>query len=197
MATKLRAVLSSILLTLAISPILCQEAFGDEFTADMIEQSAADTVSGKIYAKGSNYRIEIQDEGKPMVILVDQDTNITRICDTTEKTYMEIPSDDLKSLMNDPFQSLKITLDTPGTESETHESETVNGVKCVKHVVLWGGVPFYTYYASEKYDLPVKIIRGNGEKVIELRNIEDKEIDDAMFKVPEDFSLIKESEEKK
>ena len=105
MATNLRAVLSLILLMLAISPVLCQEAFGGEYIADIINQSAADTVSAKIYVKGSNYRIEIQDEGKPMIILVNQDANITRICDAAEKSYVEIPSDDLKSLMNDPFQN--------------------------------------------------------------------------------------------
>jgi hypothetical protein len=197
MAIKLQAVLISIVLILVISPILCRNAFGDEFVADMVDQSRRDTVTNKIYVKGANYRIETEEEGKQIVILVDREANLTRICNMDEKSYMEIPSDDIKSLMNDPFQSLKITLDTPGTERKTLESETVNGVECVKQVVLWGGAPFYTYYISEKYDLPLKIIRGNSEKVVELRNIEEKEIDDAMFQIPDGFSVTKESEEKK
>lgn len=197
MPIKLQATLLSMVLVLVMSTALCQIALGAEFVADMVDQSMGDTVSNKIYVKDSNYRIETEEEGKQIVFIVDQEANLTRICNMDEKSYMEIPSDDLKSLMNDPFQGLKVTLDTPGTESKTLESETVNGVECVKHVVLWGDAPFYTYYISEKYDLPLKIIRGDSEKVVELRNIEEKEIDDVMFQIPDGFSLKKESEEKK
>ena len=191
----------SALLTMAIflvtSIVLFQTALAGDFVAEMVEKSIGDTVISKIYVKGTKYRIETEEEGKQIVILVDQEANLTRICNMDEKSYMEIPSDDLKSLMNDPFQSLEFTIDTPGTESKTPEPEAVNGVECVKHVVLWGGAPFYTYYISEKYDLPLKIIRGNGEKVVELRNIEEKEIDDAMFQIPDGFTIKKESEDKK
>lgn len=197
MRIKFQPTFLSILPALVISLALCQAASGGQFVADMVDQSMADTVSNKIYVKDSNYRIETEEEGKPIVILVDQKANLTRICNMDEKSYVEMPSDDLRSLMNDPFQSLKATLDTPGTESKTYEPEKINGVECVKHVVLWGDSPFYTYYVSDKYDLPLKIIRGNSEKVVELRNIQDKEIDDAMFQIPKGFSLIKASEEKK
>ena len=180
-----------------MSLILCQAASGGQFVADMVDQSMRDTVTSKIYVKDSNYRIETEEEDKPIVILVDQKANLTRICNMDEKSYIEMPSDDLKSLMNDPFQSLKSTLDTPGTESKTFEPEMINDVECVKHVVFWGDSPFYTYYVSDKYDLPLKIIRGDSEKVVELRNIQDKEIDDAMFQIPEGFSIKKEAAEKK
>jgi hypothetical protein len=49
---------------------------------------------------------------------------------------------------------------------------------------------------SEKYSLPLKMIRGAGEKVVELKNIEEKEIDDAMFQVPEGFAVKREAAEK-
>jgi hypothetical protein len=168
-----------------------------EFTADVTVQSPYDSTEGKIYVKDSVYRFETTEDGKPVVYMVNQDSAVSRICHTADKIYYEVPSDDLKSIMKDPFQSLKYTLETPGTERKDLGKETINGIECTKQVVLWGGTPFYTYYTSEKYDFPIKFIRGEAEKTVELKNVEEKKIDDTFFRVPDGFALKKESEEKK
>ena len=197
MKIKIRVVLIVVMLMFVVSTALSQDSISTEFIADMVDQSINDTVTNKLYVKGNYYRIETEEEGKKIVVLVDQDSNITRILNMDDKSYMELPSDDIKVMMNDPFQSLRITLETPGIEHKVLEPEMVNGTECVKHVLLWGENPFYTYYMSDKYNWPMKIIRGDSEKVVDIINIEDKEIDDSLFEIPEDFSVLDKGEKKK
>ena len=178
------------------SVLLFRSAAAGDFVADVVETTPRDTVTGKIYVRGTTYRIETEEEGKQLVILVDQEGNVTWICDVEAKACEEIAADDIKSLMKDPFMSLRVTKETPGTEAKELEPEEIDGVECAVHVIMWGENPFYTYFASEKYSLPLKMIRGAGEKVVELKNIEEKELDDAVFAVPEGFSVEKELQEK-
>ncbi len=175
-----------------LSLTLSQTALCGGFVADMVEQSAADTITSRIFVQDSTYRIETVQDGMQLVILVDQRANLTRVCIMDEKAYVEMASDDIRSMMNDPFQGLKGTLETPGAEHKILGTEKVAGVECTKHVILWGDSPFYTYYVSDEYELPLKIVRGDSEKVIELTNIEQKELDPAIFVVPDGFSKVEE-----
>lgn len=176
------------------SVLLFQSAAAGDFVADVVETTPRDTVTSKIYVRGTTYRIETAEEGKQLIILVDQEGNVSWICDVEAKSCQEIAADDIKSLMKDPFMSLRVTKETPGTEAKELEPEKVNGIECTQHVIMWGENPFYTYFVSEKYSLPLKMIRGTGEQVVELKNIEEKEIDDAMFTVPEGFAVKKAAE---
>ena len=197
MKIKIQVILIVVILLLVVSTAFGQDSVSTEFVADMVDQSLNDTVTNKLYVKGSYYRIETEEEGMKIVVLVDQDSNITRVLNMDDKMYLELPSDDIKAIMNDPFQSLRITLETPGIEHKVLETDTINGHECVKHVLFWGENPFYTYYMSDKYNWPMKIIRGDFEKVVELKNIEDKEIDNSLFEIPEGFSELDKVEEKK
>jgi len=171
-------------------------AAAGDFVADVVETTPRDTVTSRIYVRGTVYRIETEEEGQQIVILVDQEANVTTICNMDEKACFQIASDDIKSLMADPFMSLRVTKETPGTEAKELEPEEINGIECAQHAIMWGESPFYTYFTSDKYSLPLKMIRGESEQVVELKNIEEKEIDDAMFQVPEGFSIKKDSEDK-
>ena len=115
---------------------------------------------------------------------------MTRVANVSEKAFIEMPCDDMRSLMNDPFQSLKVTIDTPGIEHNSLGTETVNGIECDKSTLLWGGTEFYTYCMSHKYNFPIKIIRGQSEMVAELKNIKESAIDDRLFELPEGFSAM-------
>jgi hypothetical protein len=178
------------------SVLLFQSAAAGDFVADVVETTPRDTVTSKIYVRGTSYRIETEEEGKQLVILVDQEGNVSWICDVEARACEEIAADDIKSLMKDPFMSLRVTKETPGTEAKELDPQTIGAVDCAVHVIMWGDQPFYTYYASDKYSLPLKMIKGTGEDVVELKNIEERELDDAVFEVPEGFSVEKELQEK-
>ena len=194
MAIKLQAALLSILLLLVISPVFCQIAASVEFVADLVVQSMGKTVSSKIYVKGLKYRMETTEDGQEIIIIVDQGINLTKVLNVNDKSYIEMPCDDMRSLANDPFQSLKATIDTPGIEKKALGSETVSGIECDKFVLLWGGSKFYTYWMSGKYDFPIKIILGESEKVVELKNIKESDIDNGLFELPDGFTAMEESQ---
>ncbi len=175
---------------------LSQVAAASDFTADVVETTPYDTTLSKIYVRGTVYRIETTEDDKALVILVDQEANVTTVCDVEAKECMEIASDDIKSLMKDPFMSLRVTKETPGTEAKELDPEKIGDIECAVHLIMWGENPFYTYYVSDKYSLALKMIRGTGENVVELKNIEEKEIDDALFAVPDGFAVKKEAAEK-
>jgi len=167
-------------------------AVAAEFSADMVVADGDSTITNKIYVKGLKYRMEVMQDGQEIIVVVDQEKNLTRVALVSEKAYIEMPCDDMRSLMNDPFQSLKVTIATPGIEYDSLGTEKVNGIECDKVTLLWGDTEFYTYYMSRKYDFPVKIIRGDSEMAAELKNIKESDIDDGMFELPEGFSAMEE-----
>lgn len=165
-----------------------------EFSADMVVVERGKTMTNKIYVEDTRYRIETKEDGLEIIVIVDEGANLTRVLNVNEKAYIEMPCDDMRSLINDPFQALKVSIETEGIEKKDLGTETVNGIECDKSVLLWGGSEFYTYYMSQKYDFPIKIILGKSEKVVELKNIKESAVDDGMFVLPEGFSLMEESQ---
>ena len=171
----------------------CSSTLAAEFSADMVVVDGGNTATNKIYVKDSKYRIETTEDGQEIIVIVDQEANLTRVLNVNDKAYIEMPCDDMRSLSNDPFQALKVTIETPGIETKALGSETVNGIECDKTVLLWGGSEFYTYCMSQKYDFPVKIVRGDSEMVAELTNVVESAVDDGLFELPEGFSAMEET----
>ncbi len=183
--------LFGVVMVLVLS-VLSSPAVAAEFSADMVVADGDSTTTNKIYVKGLKYRMETMEDGQELLIIVDQEKNLTRVALVSEKAYIEMPCDDMRSLMNDPFQSLKVTIDTPGIEHDSLGMEVVNGMECDKSTLLWGGSVFYTYYMSRKYEFPVKVIRGESDVIAELKNIRESDIDDGLFELPEGFSAMEE-----
>jgi hypothetical protein len=172
----------------------CSLTFAAEFSADMIVTEGGKLMTNKIFVKDSKYRMETTEDGQEIIIIVDQEANLTRVLNVNDKCYIEMPCDDMRSLMNDPFQSLKVTIDTPGIEKKDLGSETVSGIECDESVLLWGGSEFYTYCMSRKHDFPIKIVQGKSEMVAELKNIKESVIDEVLFELPEGYSAMEESQ---
>jgi len=185
--------LSGAVVVFALSAF-CSLTLAAEFSADMNVTEGDNTTTNKFYVKDTKYRIETMEEGQEIIIIVDQGANLTRVLNVNENSYLEMPCDDMRSLANDPFQSLKATLETPDIEKKAVGPETVNGLECDKSVLLWGGSEFYTYFMSRKYDFPIKIILGESVKVVELTNIKETVIDDGLFELPDGFTAMKESQ---
>ena len=176
------------IMTVLFLSIFCSLAVASEFSADMVVVNGGDTTMYKLYVKGLKYRMETTEDGQEIVIIVDREANLTRVAIVSEKAYIEMPSNDIRSLMNDPFQALKVTIDTPGIENNSLGSETVNSIECDKYALLVEGAEFYTYYMSRKHEFPIKIILKKSERVTELKNVKESAINDRLFEVPEGFS---------
>lgn len=176
---------SVVLLIMAV----CIPSFAGEFSADMVVQTGGkkgETITTKIYIKDTKYRMEQEEDGKDIIILVDIEEMVTYILMPENKMYIEIASDDIKSLVNDPFQSAKKT-ESMG-ESELLGTETINGYKCNKYLLTRKGTELITQWVSKKLEFPLKIATHEGGKMtMELTNIDESPLDDALFKVPDDY----------
>jgi len=185
----------TVMIMMIIITIFCSQAISAEFTADLIDINSGDTTIGMIYVKGLKYRMEKEEDGQQIIIIVNQEANLTQAINVNEKAYMEMNCDDMRSLVNDPFQSLKYTLAIPDVVVKKIGTETISNVECDKSVITYSDLDYFTQWISKKYDFPVKIIaHASGEKVFLLSNIKESTVDDALFKVPDGYTKIGEEE---
>ncbi|MEW5925598.1 MAG: ankyrin repeat domain-containing protein [Candidatus Zixiibacteriota bacterium] len=188
---------SSTTLTIVIALVIVLSAgsvfAAGPFSADLTMKSGGDTLIGTIKVSGDFYRIDVVQKGLPLFIIVDQTVGITRVFDPAAKEYREIGSQDMMSLMNDPFQSA-IYAKSIATEKNLG-AETVAGMECDKLQYSKDGQDMMIVWQSKDLEFPVKI-----ENLIdknywaEMANIKKGEIKKALFETPAEFSLFGEKE---
>jgi outer membrane lipoprotein-sorting protein len=150
-----------------------------------------EVMTSKVYVKGSKYRIEEEEEGQEIIVLVDQEKGLTRVLLPAEKMYAEMASDDIQSLMNDPFQAVKYT-ETIGEKTKTG-TEKISGYECDVYTIKRDGDDIMRLWVSEKLSLPVKIeIPGEGGRTMLMDNIKTGTIEDALFVLPDGYTKMEE-----
>jgi len=168
--------------TLNIAP-----GFAAEFTARMTDQDGDRVRLSTITIKGSFYRMDMEEYGEKISVIVDQDAGLTRVILHSEKTFMEIKSQDPQSLMNDPFQAAIYMADNG--ESKLVGTETINGLGCDKFVISMSGQDVMNKWVSQKYNFPVKIEHLMTEnKFVEITDIAEGPVDDSLFQPPEGYT---------
>ncbi|MDX2440458.1 MAG: hypothetical protein QNK40_07880 [Desulfobacterales bacterium] len=111
-----------------------------QFKADMVQSAGGKSRTDKIFVKHSKYRMEINENGQQIIIIVDTDMGITRVLAPMEKKYKEMKTNDIGSLANDPFQAARFSADMYTQKSLG--SETINGYAFEK-------CPFNSLYANK------------------------------------------------
>ena len=160
-----------------------------QFTADMVTTEREVSKTGKFFFEKPFYRMDMEEGGQKMFVVVNNETKTTRVFMPSEKMYMEMKSDDMKSLSNDVFQSLEAQKEK--YETKLVGKETVNGYECEKYQVIIDGSPVSTYWQSPEIEYPIKVVSGqNQNMVMELKNIKKGDVDDAMFKIPAGFTKM-------
>ena len=160
-----------------------------QFTADMVTTEGDVSKTSKFYVENPFYRMDMEEGGQKIFVVVNNETKTTRVFMPSEKMYMEMKSDDMKSLSNDVFQSLEAQKQK--YETKLVGEETVNGYECEKYQVIIDGSPVSTYWQSSEIEYPIKVISGEKQNMImELKNIEKGDVDDAMFKIPAGFTKM-------
>ena len=171
--------------------VLFSSSYALQFTADMwVKLHYKDeATTQKLYVGETKYRMDLEEGGQEVVVLVDQQAEMTFVLLPTEKVYMEVSSDDLQSLMNDPFQAAKFT-ETLGEKSKSG-SEKVSGYSCDVYDVKRDGDVIMKLWVSEKLDFPLKIlIPGEGGRTMELKNIKEDKLAEKLFTMPDGFTIV-------
>lgn len=164
-----------------------------QFTAEMTEtiHHNNEVRTSMIYVKDAKYRIEEEEEGQKVVVLVDQEEGLTRVLLPADKMYMEMASDDMQSLMNDPFQAAKFT-ETIGEKVKTG-TEKISSYECDVYAIRRDGDDIMRLWVSRKLSLPVKIeIPGKGGRTMQLENIKPGSLEDILFTLPDGYAKIEE-----
>lgn len=145
----------------------------------------------RLYVGQAKYRMDQEEDGQQVVVLVDQEAGLTQVLLPSEKVYMEMLSDDLQSLMNDPFQAAKYN-ETVGEKSKTG-TEKVSGYACDAYAVSYGGDIMMQLWVSQKLGFPLKIIiPGEGGRTLELKNIKEEKVKEDLFLLPAGYTRVTE-----
>lgn len=168
-----------------------------QFTAEMTEtiHRNNEVRTSKIFVKDAKYRIEEEEEGQKIVVLVDGDEGLTRVLLPAEEMYMEMASDDMQSLMNDPFQAAKYT-EKIGEKVKTG-TEKISGYECDVYSIRRDGDDIMKLWVSEKLSLPMKIeLPGEGGRTMLLENIKTSSLEDDLFAMPDGYTKMEEPKER-
>ena len=176
--------------------ILCLDiSVAAEFVADVTETTDGETRVYKMYVQNDLYRMELEEEGNEVIVLVDQAAGLTRVLMPAEMMYMEMAIDDVQSLMNDPFQAAKYT-EKIG-EKVKIGSERIAGYDCDVYAIRSGNDELMRMWVSEKLNFALKIaIMGGDARTMELSNIEVGGLDDELFVMPAGYNKMSMSEER-
>ena len=189
-------------LTIILTAIfLCTSAQAAEFTADIFERVFNHDVTGKIYVKDAQYRMDLDDKktGEKPVITVDRKGGFTRLFNTKTKEYQEVKNFTFQAFMVDPFQSLAkwdsvLQKKKVGTES-------VAGYVCTKYEYYDGTAklaeawiardlkfPVKMHIKSGRSDGNIKVKTNIGDTIVELSNIKKVSVDVTLFEIPAGYA---------
>jgi len=178
----------SILLLSAVGAVELQAA---QFTADLLQSMDLMMTTGRVHVSDARYRMDLQTPvGPDVVVIVDQDANLTRVLFPMYKAYLEIPSNDYMSLMNDPFQAAENMLTQYSLEEMG--SETIAGYSCAKQLILskseYGESQIMNRWFCQELGFPLKLeMLMQEDTFTELSGIKEEPVDESMFQVPADF----------
>ena len=180
--------MKKIIMSIALTVIFSITCFA-QFTADMIVTEGETARTNKFYTENQFYRMDIEEQGQEGYVIVDRNENITRVVMPAQQMYMEMSSTGMQSLSNDVFQSIEKQKED--YETNLVGTEIINGYECEKYEVLVDGKVASTFWQTTSIEYPIKVISGNNnEMVMELINIEEGDVDDSFFQIPDGYTKM-------
>jgi hypothetical protein len=147
------------------------DATAASFSARMTTTREGKTQTGTFFLQDQRYRMEVQENGHPVVVIADQAKNRHWIINVMEANYFKIASDDFSVLSNDPFKTSDYIAAKYGIRSEG--TETVAGFSCDRQQAQVQDTKVMTRWYASELDFPIKIImhQGKQDAVVELTAI--------------------------
>jgi len=158
-----------------------------DFTGKFKSKLYDEIIEGDIFVSSPKYCLVLEQDGEKGKVIVDTKKNETTIILFSIKEYRTITSDDMMSLMNDPFQSYQYTLGYG--DEEFMGTEMVQGYECDAYQITMDDTPVMAKWQAKNLDFPIKIVGyGQQEMIIEITDIEEKAVEASIFAVPEGFT---------
>lgn len=181
--------LSIAIAVMTMISVYCIPATAAQFSADVIISKGKDVQTGKIFVGNSQYRLELNDEGKDIILIVDTGAAITKILMSAEKEYMEFSLNDPFCLKKDPFQSVRNMAASAKVIFKGRVE--LDKRRCDKYVIQEMGRELITQWVSPDLAFPIKIIDHiSNDKTIELKDIKVGMIHGSLLEVSPEYKLI-------
>lgn len=179
--------LKCICLLIAVITIMTGIASAADFTGKLKLKLDDEIIEGDIFVSGPKYCLVLEQDGEKGKVIVDTEKNETTIILFSIKEHRTIASDDMMSLINDPFQSYQYTLGYG--DEEFMGTEMVQGYECDAYRITMGDTPVMAKWQAKSLDFPIKIVvYGQQERIVEITDIEEKAVEASIFAVPEGFT---------
>ena len=157
------------------------------FSADMVRTDRGRTKTGRFLMEAHQYRMDMEEDGTTVTILVDRKAGKTRIVIPQEKEYMELENDDFRSLLNNPFEGYRMMLEK--FQSRQDGTEEIDGISCDRVTLFDANKDLVTAWVARPYGFPVRIVNLENGMKAELKNIREEPAGEARFQVPAGYTL--------
>ena len=170
-----------------LAGLACESAPPGQFTADITIGDVGRVTEGKLFVRDGKYRMEFNDGGTELFIVVDEAANLSRSFSPEHKTFIERPANDRQSMMTDQIQGLRM-LQRIGEVSDDG-TEEIAGYECERSLIRLQGQLVVTQYIANELDFPVKVVNHISEEVFfELSNIRRQAVNDSLFGIPSGYT---------
>ncbi|MCD6162762.1 MAG: hypothetical protein J7K40_10165 [candidate division Zixibacteria bacterium] len=176
-------------IVLAIIFTYCVPVKAGQFSADLVISEGNNTQTGKIFVSNAKYRLELTDDDKEIIVIVDTEAAITKILLPAERKYMEYNINDPFCLKKDPFQYVR-NIAASAKVIFIGRAE-LDEMRCDKYIIKQMGQKLITQWVSPDITFPIKIIiHTSNDKTIELKDIKQSIIHSSLLEVLPEYQLI-------
>jgi len=170
---------------------LCQ-AYAAEFSADLFLAQPGDSITAKIYVRDHLYRVENLEGPNTFLAIENRLTDTTTAMNPEEMTYLNIKGP--SGAFANPVKGWEYN--AVDTEEKHLGVATVNGFECDHYSYAYEGAEeaHLEMWKSKKLDHFIKYVvhyGSSGDGIMELRNVIEGPLDDALFKIPDGYTREK------
>jgi hypothetical protein len=154
-------------------------------------QSISGIIStGKIFVKDSSYRMEMKEGDQDVIVVMNSELRKTFVLMPSSKQYIEMESNSMRSMVNDPFQSVKYMNEK--YDKKLIGIENVDNYECEMFLITAEDQELITQWVSNRLNFILKIVyAAPQDRMMELTNIQENPIDNDLFILPDDYIVFK------
>jgi hypothetical protein len=178
---------NTVIFLMTLLPVVIQGQ--TPFKAEMHNVKSGNKTIYQLQSDGTKYRYDFEEDGMKGIVIVDPVKGKTAILMPDKKFvhYTELTSG--LSMANDPFQSF-LNMRKRFTE-KIIGPEKIYGYESEKSELYAGDQKLFTAWYSGKLNFLLKMINNSEpDTYMELSDIKPQKIDPAVFKVPEDYTVV-------
>ncbi len=157
-----------------------------EFQAQVVTRSSLGEITGRVYYQGENIRQESSLAGVSTVAILRGREKKLWVLVPGRRSYVEMP------FTEEGVPGL-LTLPKSGTERRFLGEETVQGFRCdmyASSISFQGQKMPQTVWVAKELKVPIKMVSADGSLSSELRDIQVKKLDPALFSLPAGYEKL-------